>query len=130
MASNISSGTRGLSAGDWVRLQRLRGARTYVTNDLDLNRDVVVPTQPQVSYSQAMLIPRTTGGSKIRRPASKWTDYKASQTTGYILQSQNPSNPNAKSLVETRLCDCSQSYVNTKTTGCSKCGVYTHKSIQ
>lgn len=106
MASNISSGTRGLSAGDWVRLQRLRGARTYVTNDLDLNRDVVVPTQPQVSYSQAMLIPRTTGGSKIRRPASNWTEYKASQTSDFILQSQNPTNPNAKRLETTRLCDC------------------------
>lgn len=89
-----------------MRLRRLRGARTYVSNDLGTNVDIDVPTQPQASYSTAALVPRTTGGSKIRRPASNWTDYLASQTADIVYKSQNLSNPNAKVLETIRLCDC------------------------
>ena len=33
---NMQTGTRGLSAGDWIRLQRIRGAKTYATVNLPL----------------------------------------------------------------------------------------------
>ena len=32
--SNAQQGTRGMSASDWIRLQRLRGATTYQTVNL------------------------------------------------------------------------------------------------
>jgi hypothetical protein len=105
MASNLSSGTRGLSAGDWVRLKRLRGARSYlgeIQNDVDTN----IPTQPQNSYSVPTLIKRHTGASRIRRPASNWIEYKASQIADFVLQSQSLNNPNAKVLETTQLCNC------------------------
>jgi hypothetical protein len=130
MASNISAGTRGLSAGDWTRIKRLRGATTYVSVNLATNEDIAPPVNPQLGYSAAFLIPRVVGTSKIRRTASSWTDFVASQKADYILRAQNLTNPNAKSLTLTTLCNCTTTAITVKTTGCSKCGVYTHKTIQ
>jgi len=126
MASNVSAQTRGLSAADWTRLQRLRGARSYLTS-VASNEDINVATVPQTPYNPSLLIPRRTGPSRIQRPASDWISYVGSQTADFVLQKDTTAN--GKQLTKTRLCDCSVSTLTTRTTGCKKCSVYVHKSM-
>jgi hypothetical protein len=128
-SSNNQAGTRGLSAADWTRLQRLRGAKAYATA-IAANDDTNVATVPQNPHSVPMLIPLHTGASRIRRTNSQWLDYKASQVADYIVSTTNTNNTNAKSLNLTRLCNCTVTTLNVKGTGCNKCAVYTHKTIQ
>jgi hypothetical protein len=127
MASNLSAQTRGLSAADWTRLQRLRGARSYLTS-VASNEDINVATVPQTSYNPSLLIPRRTGVSRIQRPTSDWISYVGSQTADFVLQ--KGSGKNSKQLTSTRLCDCTTSNVSIKTSSCQKCSVYVHKTIQ
>jgi hypothetical protein len=126
--SNSQAGTRGLSAGDWTRLQRIRGAKTYATVNLATNKDIDPTPNPQEAYCTSLLIPKVIGTGKIRRPASMWTDYLASQRADFVLQSANDAG--GFILTNTILCDCSTSTLSTKTTGCTKCAVFVHKSIQ
>jgi len=128
--SNGSQGTRGLSAGDWIRLQRLRGARNF---ENDKPRDITNPVaMPQTVYSTPMLIKKDVGTSKIRRPASSWTDYKASQTADFILQSQTATTGTSQTLTQTKLCSCtSASLVMPRLTGCKVCSTTpVHNRIQ
>lgn len=118
--SNASAGTRGLSAGDWIRLKRLRGAKTYLAT----NADIAPPMAKQVPYNKAFLIPPVVGTSKIRRPASFWTDYRASQTADYILSSKTSSG--GTQLTQTKLCNCTTTTVATKIGICTKCVTPTH----
>jgi hypothetical protein len=126
MASNLSAQTRGLSAADWTRLQRLRGARSYLST-VASNEDINVATVPQTPYNPSLLIPRHTGPSRIQRPASDWISYVGSQTADVVLQ--NGTLVNSKQLTKTRLCDCTVTSLTTRTTGCKKCSVYVHKSM-
>ena len=126
MASNLSGQTRGLSAADWTRLQRLRGARSYLTT-VTSKKDINVATVPQTPYNPALLIPRRTGPSRIQRPTSDWISYVGSQTADFVLQKDTLTN--GKQLTKTRLCDCAVSTLNTKTTGCKKCSIYVHKTM-
>ena len=126
MASNLSAQTRGLSAADWTRLQRLRGAKTYLTS-VASNEDINVATVPQTPYNPSLLIPRITGPSRIQRPASDWISYVGSQTADFVLQRDTTTN--GKQLTSTRLCNCTVTTLNTKTTGCQKCSVYVHKTM-
>ena len=137
MASNLSAQTRGLSAGDWVRLHRLRGARSYLVN-AQSNKDINSPTIPQTPYNPSLLIPRRTGVSRIQRPASDWISYVGSQTADYILQKGTTSTDpvtgvvtvlNGNQLTSTRLCNCVTSPVSVKVPGCYKCSVYIHKTM-
>lgn len=112
--SNMQTGTRGLSAGDYTRLKRIRGAKSYVTANLEDNVDISSPTR--------------VGVGRIRRPASMWLDYKASQTADFVTSASTGLNGNTLSL--TKLCDCTTASLPVKMTGCSKCGVFTHKTIQ
>ena len=128
-SSNNQAGTRGLSAADWTRLQRLRGAKAYATA-IAANNDTNIATVPQNSHSVPMLIPRSTGASRIRRTNSQWLDYKASQTADYIFSKSDINNTNANNLEVTRLCDCTTASLSIKYPGCLKCGVYRHKTIQ
>lgn len=106
MASNVQAGTRGLSASDWIRLKRLRGSRTYQS---DKNGDVTNPSPLLLETTKgARRVFTEFGTSKIRRPASFWTEYRASQTSDYILESQD-SQTKSRSLVSTKVCDCSES---------------------
>jgi len=126
--SNSQAGTRGLSAGDWTRLQRLRGAKTYATVNLATNKDIAPTPVAQTPYTPSALIKPVVGTDRIRRPASMWTDYRASQTADFTLQRGN--NNNGFVLTDTNLCDCSTTTLSTRTTGCIKCAVFVHKSIQ
>ena len=62
------------SAADFTRLQRLRGARNYVSQKKDIINKVTAgnPFNPETLES------RTVGSSRIRRESSKWTDFVAS----------------------------------------------------
>jgi hypothetical protein len=129
--SNSQAGTRGLSAGDWTRLQRLRGAKTYVTVNLATNKDIAPTPVAQTPYTPSALIKPVVGTSNIRRPVSMWTDYVGSQRADFVLQRGN--NNNGFVLTDTNLCaDCSTATttLSTRRTGCIKCAVFVHKSIQ
>ena len=127
--SNAQQGTRGLSAGDWIRLQRLRGARNFQDDKpSDITGTVVMP---QTIYNKAMLIPRDVGTSRIRRPASFYTDFRASQTADFVTQKQTATSGPAKTLTDTRLCDCSKTTLTTRLTGCQVCSkTPVHNRIQ
>lgn len=130
--SNGQQGTRGLSAGDWIRLRRLQGARTY-TSTVSSNIDIINPvSMPRTIYSPAFLIPRDVGTSKIRRPASNWTDYVASQTADFVTHAGgNGITSNANTLSVTKLCSCVTSTLGTRTTGCKVCSsTPVHNRIQ
>ncbi len=145
--SNGSQGTRGLSAGDWIRLQRLRGARTYYASTqtslansvVGSNIDITNPVaMPQTVYSIPMLIKKDVGTSKIRRPASNWVDFKASQTADFVLQRQTATSGTSQTLTVTRLCaGCNStnpyptSTLTTRLTGCKVCSTTpVHNRIQ
>ena len=129
--SNAQTQTRGLSAGDWVRIKRLLGARTYQTVNLNTNVDIEPPTQPQLPYNLPIHSFKVVGTSKIRRTASSWTDYRAAQTADYVLPYvfQDVSGNTNANLGVTRLCDCSTNPLEVKYTGCTKCVVPTHVRI-
>jgi hypothetical protein len=99
MASNIQRGTRGLSAGDWVRLKRLNGARTFTT-------DVTTNPEPHIEVNSARRVYTEFGTSKIRRPASNWTEFVASQTADYVLETPSGSCGVGKALTVHKVCTC------------------------
>ena len=114
-----------LSAGDWVRIQRLKSVRTYAA-DIRTNKDIISevtaanPTRPPTNLS------RVVGSSKTRREASKYIDYIASQHQTDILQNENSSRGNStagfgiqNNLIT--LCNCTKNVLNAKKTGCQKC---------
>ena len=140
--SNMQRGTRGLSAGDWIRLQRLRGARSnaydYTTGNvaekgvLSTNKDVAPPQmiqQPIHNTNAAIKVYPVVGTSKIRRPASNWTDYVASQTADYILSSQAATTGTSVKNSQTKLCSCTTTTATTKQGICTKCNQTTHVRI-
>lgn len=110
MASNIQRGTRGLSAGDWVRLQRLRGGKNFQS---DKPSDITNPSARSEPESGRRVYTEF-GTSKIRRPASSYTDYIASQTADYVLETtvgtcggNGRTNPGvARSLRIHKICSC------------------------
>lgn len=102
MASNIQRGTRGLSAGDITRLKRLRGTRTFKT-------DVTTNPAPRTEVETGRRVHTEVGGSKIRRPASNFTDYIASQTVDYVLEKPAGSCGAGKALTVHKICTCDTS---------------------
>ena len=108
MASNIQRGARKMDAGDWTRLKRLGGARLYLSNQAS-KRDVTNP--PPTSCCETTDNNRMDradfGISRIRRPASSYTDYKAFQAADYILESKTLQ---GKVLAGTRLCNCQNTF--------------------
>lgn len=84
-----------MSAADWTRMQRRKAGNTYVLKAQ--NSKEVSPTAPRVlPYGAALLIPRDVGGPKTVRPASDFTNYKASQVSDFVLYSQQV-NPGPRS---------------------------------
>ena len=128
-SSNNQRGTVGLSAGDWIRIKRLQGARSYAT-DIAANTDVDVPTVPQTAYSVPFLKAKHTGASRIRRTNEQWIAYRASQTGDFVQNIGLNTCETPRVLYATRICDCSATALLPRITGCKKCGVYTHKTIQ
>ena len=117
---NAQQGTRGLSAGDWTRIQRLRQSRTYATS-LASNEDIAPTPFPQRSQEHLTSSLKVVGTSKIRRPASSWTDYTASQTGDFVISAVSSTTGTSVKNIVTRLCDCSPTTLLTKVGKCSKC---------
>ena len=131
-SSNNQRGTVGLSAGDWIRIKRLQGfssARNYATTIAN-NTDVDVPTAPQTAYSVPFLKAKHTGSSRIRRTNEQWIAYRASQTGDFVQTITVLECVMPRLLYTTRICNCSQAGLLPRITGCKKCAVYTHKTIQ
>jgi hypothetical protein len=116
MASNIQRGTRGLSAGDWVRLQRLRGARNFQS---DKPNDIINPAARSEPESGRRVYTEF-GTSKIRRPASNWVEYRAAQTADYVLESTT-NTLIAKDLAINRVCACGTTSAIKHAGICVKC---------
>ena len=124
-------GTRGLSAGDWVRLQRLRQNRSYYASSqttlansvVGSNKDIApVPfAQFDQHLNGAVNVFSVVGTSKIRRTASNWIDFVASQTADYVLPSQASIDGTSIKNTRTTLCNCVSTTVITKTGACMKC---------
>jgi hypothetical protein len=140
--SNAQQGTRGLSAGDWIRLQRLKGARSNGYSNAStngvltstspiFNKDVAPPNSAQflVHNTSAISVFEVVGTSKIRRPASNWTDYIASQTADFVLSRESGLNTTSVTNTVTRLCNCTSTTLSTKTGICTKCNATTHVRI-
>ena len=76
-------------------------------------------------YSIPGLIPKTTGGSRIRFTASQYTDLKAFYSSDEVTQTQVC---NSKQLIATKLCNCTSTdngYINPKKQGvCHTCSLY------
>lgn len=120
---NAQQGTRGLSAGDWTRLQRLRQATTYL-NTIQTNEDVIaIPNTKGIHphSSRSTLAFNGQGISKIRRPASNWTDYTAFKTGDFVISSVTSTSGTSMKNIVTKLCDCSSTTLLTKVGKCSKC---------
>jgi hypothetical protein len=120
MASNVNDGTRGLSAGDWIRLKRINGAKGYgvMTNNATspngtatsaiypLNKDISPTNPPQRAYGKALLIPYDAAGTpKTLRTASNWIDYVASQKADYVTKAQTNVNGAGITQTITEVCD-------------------------
>jgi hypothetical protein len=131
-----------MSASDWIRMKRLEGARTnaysYSANGvsasgvLTTNKDIAPPQSNQLevhNINGAINVFPVVGTSKIRRPASNWTDYVASQTADYLTYSQGAVNTTSVVRTQTKLCGCRSTVLNTKTGICTECNQTTHVRI-
>lgn len=141
--SNLQRGTRGMSASDWIRMKRINGAKLnaglnypYSNGLLSptssiYNKDIAPPQFNQTNYSLngAINVFPTAGGSKIRRPASNWTDFIASQTADYITYSQAATTGTSIQQTKTTICSCVTVPVNTKQGICTNCNGTTHVRI-
>lgn len=141
--SNAQQGTRGMSASDWIRIKRLQGARAngysnsstsgvLTSTSAIFNKDVAPPQFPQDerhNVNGAINVFPVVGTSKIRRPASNWTDYVASQTADYVLSSQAATTGTSVKNTLTKLCSCTATTLSTKQGICTKCNATTHVRI-
>jgi hypothetical protein len=147
--SNAQQGTRGMSASDWIRMKRLQGARAngYTNASTNgvlspflngssnpnplFNKDIAPTNPPQflVHNNSAINVFDVVGTSKIRRPASNWTDYIASQTADYVTSGQAANTGTSIKNTVTKLCSCSSTTLNTKRGICTKCNATTHVRI-
>lgn len=122
--SNGSIGTRLGSASDWIRMKRIRAVRDLPTQQVTQETQKWANTTPQSSHGQALLIPKEIGPSKIQRPASRWTDYKASQSADFITMSRESVDTTTVSISQQRQCgSCGTTLLGPKLTSCKKCSV-------
>lgn len=124
--ANAGQQTRGLSAADWTRLKRLRGAKTSGNNaqgDLLTNNDINPTEAGQTRYNASLLIPYAGAGtSNILRPASKWTDFVAGGRADFVTQTRSVAT-NATSLNVTTICGCTTTALTTRVGLCRSCVV-------
>ena len=113
MASNVQRGTLKMDASDWTRIKKLNGAR----GNMYVVYGPISPAPPPLLTGITNPAPRLEpesgrrvytefGTSKIRRPASHYTDYKASQIADYVLQTSAGTCGTGQALTATRVCSC------------------------
>lgn len=134
-----------MSAADWTRMKRRTGGMNYdrtagfgpANTNFPKDEDINPPAFNQSRYGAALLIPSNVGGSKIRRPASEFTNFAAAQVTDYVLKSQGQGGPNENGLntgtaklTVTRLASCrgcaSLGITLPKVSVCNKCAAAQH----
>jgi hypothetical protein len=129
-----------MSAADWTRMQRRKAGSQYMTEASKAVNPTAAARNP---YGEALLIPTEVGRSRIRRTASDYTNYVASNLADYVLKSQgtgrageNGTNTGAAKLTVNMInrgtgCACSTTLGITlpKTGTCSKCAVTQHVRI-
>jgi hypothetical protein len=132
-----------MSAADWTRMKRRTGGMNYDltvgagSTNFPKNKDISPPMPKQIQYGTALLISESVGGSKIRRPASEFTNFTASRVTDYVLKSQgqggaseNGLNTGSAKLTVTRLATCrgcaSLGITLPKVGICNKCAATQH----
>jgi hypothetical protein len=101
-----------MDAGDWVRLKRLQGARQNMRKRNDSSPPPFVDTvnpDPRIEPKTGRRVYTEFGTSKIRRPASMFTDYVASQTADYVLEAPSGECGVAKALTIKKVCTCDTS---------------------
>lgn len=83
------------------------------TDSFPKDEDINPPAFNRRPYGQALLIPADVGGSKIRRPASEFTNFTAARVADYVLKSQGQGssretadNTGSAKLTVTRLAAC------------------------
>jgi len=119
MASNVQRGPRRMDASDWTRIKKLNGARgnMYVVYGPvspappPLLTGITNP-DPRLEPESGRRVYTEFGTSKIRRPASNYTDYVASQTADYVLESVDPTNKVGKNLYHNWVCNCARPNLN------------------
>lgn len=127
--SNASRGTRVVSAGDWVRMKRLLGARNngYSSDGYldpaspNFNKDVIPITSLQNPYSLPIHVFPVGGNSKIRRPASNWIDNVGFRYGDIVLSSQQGVNQSGSLIEAQRFCNCTKTNLANKDVVCRKC---------
>lgn len=126
--------TMSMSAADWTRIQRRKAGTRYAemvmtTNgNPPTNRDIN-PTLPGARpYGTALLIPRDVGGSKIRRPASDYTNSVDARVTDYYMKTQGSGRVGEEAgnnaytrFMIIRLCNCTITQMEPKTGLCPSC---------
>ena len=114
MASDIQRGPRRMDASDWTRIKKLNGAKGNMLYKFGTSspppvpnpyKDVVNPS-PRLEPEGGRRVYTEFGTSKIRRPASNYTDFIASQRADFISETTNPST-GGKVLTQTKICSCS-----------------------
>jgi hypothetical protein len=114
-----------LSAGDWVRLKRLRGGSRYQSEKQKDITNVVLPTSGVLPFP----VQQDVGSSKTRRESSKWIDYVASQRESYILKREASTSLVPRRYVNVINCNCGITppmLLSARTTGCTKCNIAQH----
>jgi hypothetical protein len=124
--ANLNRGPRNMSAGDWIRIQRLKASKGYALTTMGIapsggdataaiyprNKDIAPQEALEQPRSQALLIPyEAAGTSRILRPASEWTSFIGSQTADYITTGIGA--VNTTSVVQTRNTICNPSVTTT-----------------
>jgi hypothetical protein len=122
-----------MDASDWIRLKRLKGAR------LNMDHSPPPPSRgdpvfndstnpyPRIEVKTGRRVYTEVGGSKIRRPASNFTDYIASQIVDYVLEYPSGECGVARALTINKLCTCDTSSAIKHNGLCRTC---THDRIQ
>jgi len=97
-----------MSAADWTRMKRRTGGMNYdytvgsatdATGNFPTNKDISPTMLPQKPYNGPDLRVRpVVGTSKIRRPASDFTNFTASRVSDYVLKSQGQGGPDETGL--------------------------------
>jgi len=128
--SNLNRGPRNMSAGDWIRIQRLKASKGYALTTMGIapsggdataaiyprNKDVAPPEAVAQPYGAALLIPYQAAGThRALRPASEWTNFIGSQTADYITTGNavGANNLSTPAVVQTRNTICNPNTTNT-----------------
>ena len=120
MASNNQRGPRRMDAGDWTRLKRLTTFGKVLSN---LSSAQVLSENPppiQIEVKSGRRVYTEFGTSRIRTPASMFTDATAFLSSDYVLEYGVPGDN--KRVIATRFCDCNKTQSAIKHSPiCRKC---------